>query len=174
MAVPYNRQLLAIGQSASTVSAYDFPELSLTPSGLTLFSTYSAYFFDIAGLSDPFAATAINSGIGIAAVLIAAACVEKVGRRLLNCVALTIMLAMNLAVGILGVAPSSGAGDILLVVFTVFWSKSVDLNTSLRQRPLSTSTAQQAGAISAKSHLSVFELIPLGLVRHYLVYSVSL
>jgi len=89
-----------------------------------LFSTYSAFFFRIAGLDDPFAATAINSGIGIAAVLLAAAVVERVGRRLLNCVALTIMLAMNMAVGILGVVPSSGAGNILLVVFTVFWSES--------------------------------------------------
>lgn len=91
--------------------------------GLTLFGTYSAYFFSVAGLADPFAATAIGSGVSIAFILFAVATVEKIGRRLLNCIALTTMLLMNLAVGILGVVPSTAAGNILLVVFYVFWCK---------------------------------------------------
>lgn len=85
------------------------------------FSTYGAFFFRQAGLSDPFAVTCIKSGIGLAMNIIAVLSVEKVGRRLFCCSGLTLMLLMNLAIGILGVQQRSTVVDNLLVFFSVMW-----------------------------------------------------
>lgn len=91
--------------------------------GLTLFGTYSSYFFKQAGLADPFTATMIQSGLGICALVFAIFTVENIGRRRLTCVALTIMLGMNLAVGILGVVPGNSAVHKLTTAFAVLWSE---------------------------------------------------
>lgn len=93
--------------------------------GLGVFFTYGTYFFQQAGMSDPFAITCITSGINIGASLAVIAIADVVGRRPLACFGTTTCLVMNLCVGILGVTPSVKASDYLLVLFSVIWSKSI-------------------------------------------------
>jgi hypothetical protein len=56
--------------------------------------------------------------------IIAVLSVERVGRRLFCCSGLTLMLLMNLAIGILGVSGRSAIIDNLLVFFSVMWCES--------------------------------------------------
>ncbi|OXC65393.1 hypothetical protein AYX13_05523 [Cryptococcus neoformans] len=86
--------------------------------GLTLFNTYSSYFFQIAGFDDPFSITCISTGIQLAVILVVVALVDKVGRRNLCCGGLTTMLIGNTLIGILGVVKSTNVTNKLLVFFT--------------------------------------------------------
>ncbi|KIR70588.1 sugar transporter [Cryptococcus deuterogattii CA1014] len=86
--------------------------------GLTLFNTYSSYFFQIAGFDDPFAITCISTGIQLGVILVVVALVDKVGRRNLCCGGLTTMLVGNTLIGILGVVKSNNVTNKLLVFFT--------------------------------------------------------
>lgn len=56
--------------------------------------------------------------------IIAILLVEKVGRRLFCCSGLTLMLLMNLAIGVLGTQGRSTVVDNLLVFFSVLWCES--------------------------------------------------
>lgn len=49
-----------------------------------MFSSYSAYFFKLAGNKDPFSVTVILACCGIAAVIFDALLVDKIGRRLMT------------------------------------------------------------------------------------------
>ncbi|GFZ49942.1 hypothetical protein JCM24511_07345 [Saitozyma sp. JCM 24511] len=70
--------------------------------GLKVFFTYTAYFFSIAGLQDPFQASVITSAIQIVAILVAVLLADRFGRRLICCGGLTTMFLTDVAVGILG------------------------------------------------------------------------
>ncbi|UOH83758.1 hypothetical protein LQV05_006495 [Cryptococcus neoformans] len=89
-----------------------------TTLGLTLFNTYSSYFFQIAGFDDPFSITCISTGIQLAVILVVVALVDKVGRRNLCCGGLTTMLVGNTLIGIFGVVKSTNVTNKLLVFFT--------------------------------------------------------
>jgi Na+/melibiose symporter-like transporter len=92
--------------------------------GLTLFSTFGTYFFQQAGIPDPFKIRCITSGINIAASLVIIPSADYFGRRNLACGSATIMWLSCLAIGILGVSPQVPATQILFVFFNCLWSKS--------------------------------------------------
>ena len=91
--------------------------------GLTLFYTYSAYFFQTAGIADPFAVTCITNGIQLVIILVVAASVDKFGRRNICCGGLSTMLVAVTLIGILGVVKQSKATNGLLVFFSCIFSK---------------------------------------------------
>lgn len=92
--------------------------------GLTLYSTYSSYFFQIAGLSDPFLGTVISNTISLAALVLIVLSVEKIGRRNIACSALTLQLVANLGIGILSVVPNNDARNKALVAISALFSMS--------------------------------------------------
>ena len=91
--------------------------------GLTLFSTYSSYFFQQAGMEDPFQATCITTGLNIAATITMILTVDYFGRRNYSCGGSTLSWLACLAVGILGVAPDVKASQYLLIFFACLWSE---------------------------------------------------
>lgn len=97
--------------------------------GLTLFSTFASYFFQQAGLADPFLATCITSSINIVANVIMIITVDRFGRRNYACGGSTLSWIACAAVGILGVVPNVSASQTLLVVFACLWSKYSPLSS---------------------------------------------
>lgn len=91
--------------------------------GLALFGTFGTYFFQQAGLADPFKIKAITSSLQILTVLSAVVFVDRFGRRLMACCSTTLMWIACLVVGILGVAPESNATTYIFVLFACLWSK---------------------------------------------------
>jgi hypothetical protein len=91
--------------------------------GITLFSTFASYFFQQAGLDDPFEATCITTAINIAVNVLLILTADKVGRRFLSCSGSTLSWIACIAIGILGVSPRSPATNKLLVFFTCLWSQ---------------------------------------------------
>ena len=92
--------------------------------GLTLYSTYSSYFFQLAGLSDPFLGTVISNTISLVALVIIVLTVEKIGRRNIACSALTLQLVANLGIGILSVVPNNESRNRALVAIASLFSTS--------------------------------------------------
>lgn len=97
--------------------------------GLTLFSTFASYFFQQAGVEDPFQATSITSGINLAACVVSIVIADKVGRRRISCSGTTLAWFMTAAVGILGVAPQVKATNYLFIFFACLWSKYSSFST---------------------------------------------
>jgi hypothetical protein len=91
--------------------------------GLTLFSTFGTYFFQQAGLEDPFRITCITTSIGLATIIFIILSADRWGRRWIACYGTTIAWVSCVAIGILGVSPKVKASDYLLVLFACFWSK---------------------------------------------------
>ncbi|PVH76576.1 general substrate transporter [Cadophora sp. DSE1049] len=90
--------------------------------GLGVFYGYGTYFFQQAGVKDPFKITCITSGINIATSVMAILFADRAGRRLLACAGTTVCWVCTIAVGILGVVPPAHANNILLVLFASFWN----------------------------------------------------
>ncbi|RSL78605.1 hypothetical protein CEP52_003987 [Fusarium oligoseptatum] len=90
--------------------------------GLTLFGTFGSYFFQQAGISDPFKYTCITSGINVAAGIGLIFAADWVGRRRLSCSGTTLSWVSTTAIGILGVVPQVSATNYLMVVFAVLWN----------------------------------------------------
>lgn len=93
--------------------------------GLTLFSTFASYFFQQAGIQNPFQATCITTAISIATGIVVILTADKVGRRLISCAGSTLSWASCVAIGILGVVAQNSATNKLLVFFACLWSKSL-------------------------------------------------
>ncbi|KAL2802024.1 hypothetical protein BJX63DRAFT_438260 [Aspergillus granulosus] len=89
--------------------------------GLALFANYS-YFFQQAGVSNPFRAIGITSSIGLAADLGIVFIADPVGRRLLSCSGTTACWSANVIVGILGVIPRGKATNYLSILFARIWT----------------------------------------------------
>ena len=100
-----------------------WPLLSQQFLGLTLFSTFSSYFFQQAGVEDPFMVTCITSAIGLATGVLLIAVVDRFGRRLACCCGVTLSWLSCAVVGILGVVPETSATNIVLIVFACLWSE---------------------------------------------------
>ncbi|KAL5334203.1 general substrate transporter [Aspergillus crustosus] len=90
--------------------------------GLGVFLSNASYFFQQAGLEDPFQVTCITSGINIFFSLVVIYLADTTGRRWLACSGTTICWVANIAVGILGVAPQVKATNYLLVLFSCIWN----------------------------------------------------
>lgn len=91
--------------------------------GLALFGSYGTYFFQQAGLEDPFQIKAITTSLQIVTVVAAVFGVDKFGRRLMACTMTTLMWITCVVVGILGVVPETKATTPVFVVFTCLWSE---------------------------------------------------
>ncbi|KAL4874579.1 general substrate transporter [Aspergillus karnatakaensis] len=90
--------------------------------GLGVFLSNASYFFQQAGLEDPFQVTCITSGINIFFSFVVIYLADTTGRRWLACSGTTICWAANVAVGILGVIPQGKATNYLLVLFSCIWN----------------------------------------------------
>jgi MFS family permease len=91
--------------------------------GLTLFTTFGTYFFQQAGLPDPFMIKCITSSINIATIVVVVGLADHVGRRWIACAATSVMWLCCVVIGILGVATRSRATNYVLVLFACLWSK---------------------------------------------------
>ncbi|CEN60929.1 hypothetical protein ASPCAL07600 [Aspergillus calidoustus] len=96
--------------------------------GLTLFASYASYFFQQAGLEDPFQATCITTSISLAAGISLIFIADRFGRRLLSCTGTTICWAANIVVGILGVTPQVKATNYLFILFACIWNLGLVAN----------------------------------------------
>ncbi|CAK7227666.1 hypothetical protein SEUCBS140593_006653 [Sporothrix eucalyptigena] len=95
--------------------------------GLVIISTYSTYFFSLAGLSDPFLATVILSCVNLFAMICWSLSTDKIGRRLIICCCQTFATVILFVVGALwwtGAQSGSVTGGTVLLVICCFWSFS--------------------------------------------------
>ncbi|KAH7030575.1 putative transporter [Microdochium trichocladiopsis] len=96
--------------------------------GLTLFGTFGTYFFQQAGLQEPFTITLINASIGLGTVLLTVLAVDSIGRRNLACAGTTVCWLACVAIGVVGVAPTSAASTYVFVAFTCVWQVGLAIN----------------------------------------------
>ncbi|SCO76681.1 probable maltose permease (MalP) [Fusarium oxysporum] len=127
--------------------------------GLALFGSFGTYFFQQAGLADPFQIKAITTSLQIIVVILAVFGVDRFGRRRMACCATSLMWISCLIVGIIGVAPQSGASTYVFVLFACFWNIGISANgaagwgytgeiSSQRLRPYTSGFAAAANSIS--------------------------
>ncbi|KAI8660344.1 MFS domain-containing protein [Fusarium keratoplasticum] len=90
--------------------------------GLGIFFGYATYFFQQAGLKDPFKITCITSGINIFFSIVVIAVSDVIGRRWLATTGTTICWVCCVVVGILGVAPQVTATNYVFVLFACIWN----------------------------------------------------
>lgn len=100
-----------------------WPNLTQQFIGLTLFATFGTYFFQQAGLSDPFAIKCITSGINIATLILVVLFSDRIGRRRVACYATTLSWICCVVIGILGLVERTPGTSIVFVVFVCLWSK---------------------------------------------------
>lgn len=94
--------------------------------GLTLFGTFGTYFFQQAGLKDPFTVKVITSSIQIGTVIVVVFLADHLGRRWLACCGTTLSWASCIAIGIVGVVPQVKASVNIFILFACLWSKYQD------------------------------------------------
>ncbi|KAF5988307.1 putative maltose permease (MalP) [Fusarium bulbicola] len=127
--------------------------------GLALFGSFGTYFFQQAGLADPFQIKAITTSLQIIVVILAVFGVDKFGRRRMACCATSLMWISCLIVGIIGVAPQSGASTYVFVLFACFWNIGISANgaagwgyigeiSSQRLRPYTSGFAASANSVT--------------------------
>ncbi|KAJ4191822.1 hypothetical protein NW767_010728 [Fusarium falciforme] len=104
-----------------TVIAF-WPGLAQQCIGLKLFGTFGTYFFQQAGVAQPFTVKCITSSIQIATVLGNIILVDNFGRRPLACWAVTLSWVACCVVGVLGVTPENKAKTYVFVLFACFWN----------------------------------------------------
>ncbi|RSH89781.1 hypothetical protein EHS25_001767 [Saitozyma podzolica] len=86
--------------------------------GLSIISTYSTYFFSLAGLSDPFLGTVILSCVNLLAIALWSLTTDKLGRHLIVNVLETFVVLICFIVATTGNA-AAGTG---LLVICCFWT----------------------------------------------------
>ncbi|PKX94853.1 putative MFS alpha-glucoside transporter [Aspergillus novofumigatus IBT 16806] len=96
--------------------------------GLTLFGSFGTYFFQQAGIDDPFRVKVITSSIQIGTVLVLVAVVDFVGRRYLACGGTTLSWLSCIAIGIIGTTPRVKASTYIFVMFACFWNVGLAAN----------------------------------------------
>ncbi|KAL3480570.1 general substrate transporter [Aspergillus californicus] len=96
--------------------------------GLTLFGTFGTYFFQQAGIDDPFRVKVITSSIQIATVLVLITIVDLTGRRILACSGTTLSWLSCIAIGIIGVVPQVKASTYIFILFACFWNVGLAAN----------------------------------------------
>jgi SP family general alpha glucoside:H+ symporter-like MFS transporter len=70
--------------------------------GLSIFSSYNAYFFQLAGNKDPFMVTVILGIVTLSAVFVDALLVDRIGRRRMTLIGFTGACSGVLLMGIIG------------------------------------------------------------------------
>ncbi|KAL3471738.1 general substrate transporter [Aspergillus californicus] len=96
--------------------------------GLGVFLTFGSYFFQQAGIEDPFMVTCITSGINIFFSFVVIYLAEATGRRWLACCGTALCWACNIAVGILGVVPQGQGTNKVLILFACLWNVGLVAN----------------------------------------------
>ncbi|KAM0421157.1 hypothetical protein ACHAPT_011049 [Fusarium lateritium] len=96
--------------------------------GLGIFFGYATYFFQQAGLKDPFKITCITSGINIFFSVVVIYLADTTGRRWMATYGTTLCWFCCVIVGILGVIPKNNATYTTMVCFTVFWNVGLVAN----------------------------------------------
>ncbi|EWG51564.1 hypothetical protein FVEG_10492 [Fusarium verticillioides 7600] len=96
--------------------------------GLALFGSFGIYFFQQAGLADPFQIKAITKSLQLIVVILAVFGIDKFGRRRMAYCATSLMWISCLIVGIIGVAPQSGASTYVFVLSACFWNIGISAN----------------------------------------------
>ncbi|KAJ6027072.1 general substrate transporter [Penicillium canescens] len=126
--------------------------------GLALFSTFGTYFFQQAGLPDPFSIKAITTSLQIVTVIAAVFLVDRLGRRLMACIATTLMWLTCLVVGILGTFHETKTVTYIFVLFASLWNVGIAANgaagwgfigeiSSQRLRPYTSGFAASANSL---------------------------
>ncbi|EEU48068.1 uncharacterized protein NECHADRAFT_31847 [Fusarium vanettenii 77-13-4] len=99
--------------------------------GLGIFASYATYFFQQAGLKDPFKITCMTSGINIFFSIVVIYLADATGRRWMACYGnanTSLSWGCCVIVGILGVVPSSTATYNAMVFFSVLWNVGLVAN----------------------------------------------
>jgi MFS family permease len=91
--------------------------------GLTLFGTFGTYFFQQAGLQDPFKIKVITSSIKIGTVVVVVTLADYLGRRWIACWGTTLSCLSCAAIGIIGVVHQVKASTYIFILFACLWSK---------------------------------------------------
>ena len=110
-----------------------WPNLTQQFIGLTLFATFGTYFFQQAGLKDPFTIKCITSGINIGTLITVVLLSDRIGRRRISCYATTLAWTCCVAIGILGLVKKTTATSNLFVLFVCLWSKFSPFTGSLER-----------------------------------------
>ncbi|KAL3294218.1 hexose transporter [Colletotrichum asianum] len=90
--------------------------------GLTLFATFGTYFFQQAGLQDPFLIKAITSSINIVTIIVTIFSADRLGRRWIGCGGITVCWLSCVVIGIMGVIRETNATTYVFVLFACFWN----------------------------------------------------
>ncbi|KAJ5875474.1 uncharacterized protein N7473_012821 [Penicillium subrubescens] len=136
--------------------------------GLSLFGTFGTYFFQQAGLADPFKIKVITNSIQIATVIVIILVADRVGRRLLACSGTTLCWVSCVAIGIVGVCPRVNASTYVFILFACLWNTGLAANgatgwgyigevSSQRLRPY---TAGFAAAVTCVAGVVMNVLVP--------------
>ncbi|KAJ5635166.1 uncharacterized protein N7484_008479 [Penicillium longicatenatum] len=96
--------------------------------GLSLFGTFGTYFFQQAGLDDPFRIKVITTSIQIGTVIVVVIVADRLGRRLLACSGTTLCWVSCVAIGIIGVCPQVKASTYLFILFACLWNCGLATN----------------------------------------------
>ncbi|KAJ5389244.1 putative maltose permease (MalP) [Penicillium cataractarum] len=99
-----------------------WPNLTQQFIGLTLFATFGTYFFQQAGLSDPFKIKCITSAINITTLLTVVLVSDRIGRRKIACYATSTTWTCCVVIGILGLVPQTTVSKNLFVLFVCLWN----------------------------------------------------
>ncbi|CEN61033.1 hypothetical protein ASPCAL07702 [Aspergillus calidoustus] len=110
----------------TTISLW--PNLTQQFIGLTLFTTFGTYFFQQAGLADPFTIKCITSGINISVLVSVVLFSDFVGRRKIACYATSTTWTCCVVIGILGLVPRTTVTKNLFVLFVCIWNVGMIAN----------------------------------------------
>lgn len=91
--------------------------------GLKLFGTFAIYFFQQAGVKDPFNVICITGSVQMATVIFTIFTADYFGRRILSCSAVTLSWIACVVTGILGVTPETKPTTYVFILFACLWSK---------------------------------------------------
>ncbi|KAM0323486.1 hypothetical protein ACHAQA_008766 [Verticillium albo-atrum] len=99
-----------------------WPNLTQQFIGLTLFATFGTYFFQQAGLADPFTIKCITSAINISTLILVVLLSDRVGRRTIACCATTLAWTCCVVIGILGLVERTTVTSNIFVLFVCLWN----------------------------------------------------
>ncbi|KAM0334537.1 hypothetical protein ACHAQA_001567 [Verticillium albo-atrum] len=135
--------------------------------GLQVFFGYGTYFFQQAGVKNPFTVTCITSGINIATSIVIMVLADFSGRRWMAISGTSLCWICNICVGILGIVSRTNASDALLVVFAVFWNIGLILNNASGYAYLGETSSQRLRAFTGGFATGIIG--PVGITMQVLV-----
>lgn len=89
--------------------------------GLSIFFSFSTYFFQQVGFVDPFTPVCIVNGLLLVGCLVAAVITDKFGRRRLWLIGGSVMVIMTFCVGIISIFKQTNTINNLFIFFNCVW-----------------------------------------------------